>query len=124
MHELGITRNVVAIVAEHAEGRKVTRVALDIGRLSGVMSEAIRFAFDVVAQGTCIEGARLDIRDIDGRGRCRACGTDFATPTLFTPCACGSRDVERVAGEDLKVREFEYETETRAGQHAAAAASR
>ena len=120
MHELGITRNIVAIVAEHAAGRKVVRVALDVGRLSGVMSQAIQFSFDVVAQGTCLDGSRLDIRDIDGRGRCRRCNAEFATPTLFTPCACGSRDVERLAGEELKVREFEFETETRADARLAA----
>ena len=111
MHELGITRNIVAIVSEHASGRKITRVALDVGRLSGVMSDAIRFCFDVVTRETCVEGAQLDIHDIEGRGRCRDCGAEFATPALFTPCACGSRNVERVAGEELKVREFEYDTE-------------
>ena len=117
MHELGITRNIVAIVAEHAAGRKVTRVAVDIGRLSGVMSDAVRFCFDVVARGTCAEGATLDIRDIEGKGRCRACHTEFATPQLYSPCACGSRDVERIAGEDLKVRQFEFETESLANRH-------
>jgi hydrogenase nickel incorporation protein HypA/HybF len=111
MHELGITRNIVAIVSEHAAGRKVTRIALDVGRLSGVMSDAIRFCFDVVARGTCVEGAQLDISDIEGLGRCRACHAEFATPALFTPCACGSRDVERISGEELKVRQFEYDTE-------------
>jgi hydrogenase nickel incorporation protein HypA/HybF len=121
MHELGITRNIVAIVAEHAAGRKVTRVALDVGRLSGVMSDAIRFSFDVVVQGTSIEGARLEIRDIDGRGRCRQCRAEFATPALYTPCGCGSRDVERIAGEELKVREFEFETEASADPRRAAA---
>ncbi|MGL4395628.1 MAG: hydrogenase maturation nickel metallochaperone HypA [Hyphomicrobium sp.] len=110
MHELGITRNIVAIVAEHAAGRRVTRVALDVGRLSGVMSDAIRFAFDVVAAGTQIEGATLDIRDIDGRGRCRTCALEFATTTLYAPCPCGSRDVDRIAGEELKVREYEFDT--------------
>jgi len=110
MHELGITRNIVAIVAEHAAGRKVTRVKVDVGRLSGVMSEAIRFSFDVVSKGSCLEGARLEISDIEGRGHCRTCGADFATPHLYTPCPCGSRDVKRIAGEDLNVREFEFET--------------
>ena len=123
MHELGITRNIVAIVAEHAAGRHVTRVTLDIGRLAGVMSEAIRFSFDVVAAGTCLEGAQLDIRDIDGRGRCRQCHAEFATPHLYTPCSCGSRDVERLAGEELKVREFEFETETVPGSRVDAPAA-
>ncbi len=62
MHELGITRNIVAIVAEAAKGRPVRRVTLEIGKLSGVMSEAIAFCFDVVAQGTPLEGAALEIR--------------------------------------------------------------
>jgi hydrogenase nickel incorporation protein HypA/HybF len=116
MHELGITRNIVAIVAEHARNRPVKRVAVDIGRLSGVMSEAIRFSFDVVAAGTCVAGAELVIRDVEGRGRCRACGTDFALSTLFAPCPCGSRDVVCIAGEELKVREYELELPVRVSE--------
>lgn len=116
MHELGITRNIVAIVAEHAAGRPVRRVAIDVGRLSGVMSEAIRFSFDIVAAGTCLEGAELAIRDVDGRGKCRACNAEFALPNLFTPCACGSRDVICIAGEELKVREYELKMPHRPDQ--------
>lgn len=109
MHELGITRNIVAIVAEHAGGERVRRVAVDVGQLSGVMSDAIRFAFDVVSVGTCVEGAQLEIREIPGLGRCRACGSEFPMPTLVTPCPCGSRLIDRIAGEELKVREYEFE---------------
>jgi hydrogenase nickel incorporation protein HypA/HybF len=108
VHELGVTRGIVAVVAEHARGRPVQRVAVDIGRLSGVMPEAVQFCFDVVAQGTCVEGATLEIRHVEGRGRCRTCGNAFAMPQLYTPCPCGSRDVERTSGEELKVREFQY----------------
>ena len=61
MHELGLTRNIVAICAEHAGGRRVTRVRLEIGDEAAVMPDAIRFCFDVVAQGTLVEGARLEI---------------------------------------------------------------
>jgi hydrogenase nickel incorporation protein HypA/HybF len=107
MHELGITQNIVAIVAEHAAGRRVARIAVDIGKLSGVMSDAVRFCFDVVAHGTCVEGAALEIKEIEGRGRCRLCHAEFATPALYTPCDCGSREIERLSGEELKVREFE-----------------
>ena len=123
MHELGITRNIVAIVSEHAAGRKVSRVALDIGKLSGVMSDAISFCFDVVANGTCLDGAKLEIFDIEGKGRCRACQAEFATPQLYTPCACGSRDIERLSGEDLKVREYEFETESATGRSFASGAT-
>ena len=71
MHELGITRNIVSIVSEAAEGRPVRRVTLEIGKLSGVMAEAIAFCFDVVAEGTPLEGAELDIRRNRGQRRMR-----------------------------------------------------
>lgn len=109
MHELGITRNVVAIAADAARGRRVLRVTLEIGKLSGVMTEAIRFCFDTVAQGTALDGAELEIREIEGRARCRACGAVYETPTLLTACACGSRACVRLSGEELKIRSIELE---------------
>ena len=66
MHELSITRSVVAIVSEHAAGQRVMRVRLEIGRLSSVMPEAIRFCFDVCARGTALEGAELEIVELAG----------------------------------------------------------
>ena len=92
MHELGIARSIVAIVDEHAHGRKVKRVTLEVGALSAVLPDAIAFCFDVVAAGTVAEGARLDVNRIEGRGRCRAGGSELPTPDLVTPCACGSRE--------------------------------
>ena len=107
MHELGITRNIVAIVTDAAKGRPVVCVTVEIGRLSGVMSEAVAFCFETVAQGTALEGARLDIREIEGRARCRECGAEFDTPTLFSACRCGSRLLERLRGEELTIKSME-----------------
>lgn len=66
MHELALTREIVAIVCGAADNRRVHKVTLEIGRLSGVMPEAIEFCFEAVAQGTLAEGARLDIQRTDG----------------------------------------------------------
>ena len=109
MHELGITRNIVAIVADAAKGRRVTRVTLEIGMLAGIMPEAIAFCFETVAQGTAIEGATLDIIQIEARARCRSCGAHYRTQTLYAPCACGSRDCERLSGEELNVKSMQLE---------------
>jgi hydrogenase nickel incorporation protein HypA/HybF len=111
MHELGIARNVVAIVGEVAKGRRVRRVTLDVGKLSGVMADAIAFCFETVAQGTVLEGATLEIRPIEARARCDACGAEFVTETLFAPCACGSSRVTRLQGEELNIKSMELETE-------------
>jgi hydrogenase nickel incorporation protein HypA/HybF len=111
MHELGIVRNIVAIVGDAAKGRRVRRVTLEVGNLSGVMPDAIAFCFDTVARGTALDGATLEIRPIVGRARCDACGTEFVADTLFTPCCCGSRQFKRLQGEELNIKNMELETE-------------
>ena len=71
MHELSLTRNVVSMVAERAGGRGVLGVKLRIGRLAGVSVEAVRFCFDVCAQGTSVAGARLVVEEPEGEGEFR-----------------------------------------------------
>ncbi len=112
MHELGITRNIVSIVEEAAKGRRVKRVTLDVGQLAGVMPDAIAFCFVIFAKGTTLEAAQLEICRIAGRAHCRDCGSSFATATLYQACTCGSRAIDRLAGEELKIREMELEEVT------------
>ena len=109
MHELGIARNIVAIVSDAARGRKVHRVTLEVGALSGVMTDAIAFCFPVVAEGTVVEDALLDIHEIEGRARCTVCTSEFAMPTLYTACPCGSRQLERLQGGELNIKTMELE---------------
>ena len=107
MHELALTCSIVETAASAAQGRPVARVTLVIGRLSGVMVEAVRFCFPEVARGTPLDGAALDIEEPAGRARCEHCDAEFSTPDLLTQCACGSYDVMLVAGEELLVRSIE-----------------
>lgn len=109
MHELGITQEVVAIAAEAARGRNVLRVVLEIGKLSGVLPDAVRFCFGPCAEGTVVEGAVLEIVETPGRGRCRACGGEVALESVLGRCSCGCTDLEWRAGDELRVRELELE---------------
>lgn len=109
MHELGITQNIVAIVSEHAKGT-VQRVTLEIGKLSAIMPEAIAFCFDVCCQGTVLEGAKLEIIEIAGLGKCRQCGTEVILEQPFGICpSCDSIELEILQGEELNIKEMEVE---------------
>ena len=107
MHELSITRSVVAICAEQSKGAKVQRVTLVIGQLSGVMADAVRFCFDICAQGTPVEGARLEIIEPPGLARCRSCGGEVELQMLAARCSCGSANLQMLSGDELTVREME-----------------
>ncbi|MBV9288555.1 MAG: hydrogenase maturation nickel metallochaperone HypA [Hyphomicrobiales bacterium] len=109
MHELSIACNVVELVAEAAAGRRVRRVTLEIGQLSGVSPDALAFCFPEAAKGTDAEDAALEIREIEGAARCEACGEEFATPDLLTVCSCGSFRFQRVRGDELNVKSIEIE---------------
>lgn len=109
MHELSIARNIVAIVCERAGTAPVARVTLEVGALSGVTAEAIAFCFPIVAEGTSCAGAKLEIREIAGRARCRTCGLEFPQAQLAAKCPCGSSESERIGGYELNVKEMELE---------------
>ncbi|MBE9228063.1 hydrogenase maturation nickel metallochaperone HypA [Phormidium sp. LEGE 05292] len=110
MHELGITRNIVAIATEHANGYPVKRVTLEIGKLTAILPDSIRFCFDVCSQGTLLEGAKLEIIEIPGLAHCRQCQTEVSLEMPYGIChACGSSDLEIFQGEELKIKELEVE---------------
>jgi len=103
MHELGITQSVVDAVTERTGSAPVASVRLRVGRLAGVVPDAMRFCFDLVTAGTPLEGATLEIDQPEGRARCRSCGAEFVPADLILLCDCGSADVEVLAGRELAV---------------------
>ena len=111
MHELEITQSIVERILERTDRARVTAVHLRIGKVSGVVPDAVRFCFDLVADGTPVQGARLEIDEPPGRARCRACHAAFAVDDLIVLCACGSADVEVLGGDELLVSAVELAEE-------------
>ncbi len=113
MHELGITRSIVEIAEEHArrEGAaKVLSVTVAIGELSGVVPEAVEFCFEACTRGTFMEGARLIVSRVPGRGRCGDCGAEVPVEVQTFACPdCGAFALERVQGEELRIIELEVD---------------
>jgi hydrogenase nickel incorporation protein HypA/HybF len=66
MHELGIVEQIVEIVGARTGGVPVKRVVLEVGTLSCVLPDALRFCFDLATEGTVVEGAELSIREAAG----------------------------------------------------------
>jgi hydrogenase nickel incorporation protein HypA/HybF len=108
VHELSLTQAVVDTVVERLGDTPVARVTLEIGRLSGVVVDSVRFCFDLVAEGTPVAGAELEVLEPPGRAACRDCGREFELddPILLCP-GCGSADVAIRSGDQLRIRSVE-----------------
>ena len=110
MHELALAEGIVGIAERHAAGRRVYAVDIIVGHLRQVVPPALEFAFELVARGTAVEGARLRINEVQAAGRCRACGSESVLEGFPLTCgACESLDMEVVAGEELLVDSLELE---------------
>jgi hydrogenase nickel incorporation protein HypA/HybF len=107
VHELALMESVVDAVIEQIGEERVAIVRLEIGELSGVAVDAMRFSFDVCVRGTSLDGASLDIVSIPGRARCGQCELEYPLTSFTLPCPCGSFERELVAGDELRLTEVE-----------------
>ena len=113
MHEMSLMASMLEIIEDRAREdgfHQVLRVHLEIGRLSGVEPEAMRFAFDVSTAGTVAAGAELVIQETEGRGRCCACGREAVLEAFYDPCAaCGEVPMEMLSGRDMRILSLDVE---------------
>jgi hydrogenase nickel incorporation protein HypA/HybF len=103
VHEAGIARSLIDTVIARAPGAMVTSISVEVGSLSGVMPDSLRYGFEAAAAGTPLAGASLDITECQARCRCETCGSEFQPGDLVPICPCGSAEVTVLCGEELRI---------------------
>lgn len=110
LHELSIAESVVEIARRQADGRRVTKVHMKVGHLRQVVPSALDFSFGLVAEGTPVEGAELEMEEVPASGACRGCGARSTLERFPLQChSCGSSELEITHGEELLVEYLEME---------------
>jgi len=110
MHEVAIMEEAVRLAAEAAGTRRVRKLTLRVGALSGVVPDALRFAFDVVGRGTVVEGAGLEIKSMPAVCWCATCGKEFESRDLMDECPrCHDVSGDLRRGRELEIAAVELE---------------
>jgi len=113
MHELSIMDSALTMVLERAQeagARRVHRVRLRIGALSGVVPDALQFAFEALIPGTLAESARLEIEDVPARFWCAMCRAEFQSDDMLAECPdCHQPSGDLRAGREMEVASMEIE---------------
>lgn len=107
MHEISLAQNIIDMVEQAAEREGFTRVSvlnLEIGVLSGVEVESLRFALERMMPSTCLRNAKIQIECPVGVAVCTGCGQTIHINHRLDKCSqCGSYHLQIVSGDAFRV---------------------
>jgi hydrogenase nickel incorporation protein HypA/HybF len=111
MHEVAICEHILQIMEEQAMAQQFQRVSavwLELGPLSCVEPEALRFSFDAVTNQTLAEGAILNIVTSSATAHCPHCRQTVAVEQRYDPCPrCGLAPLTVCGGDELRIKQLE-----------------
>ena len=108
MHELSIALSIVEGAEEEAArcgAAGVSSVHLRLGIASGVVKEALLFAYEQACEGTLLEGSRLVIEDVSLLIQCPECPEPQPprSPYQLQCSACDAPASGIVQGKDMQI---------------------
>ena len=113
MHEMSLCENILDILEQQAREQqyhKVSTVWLEIGTLSSVEPEAMRFCFDAVMKGSLAEKAQLEIVLVQGQAWCLQCNKNVIIKQRYDACPdCDAFPLQVTNGEQMRIKELEVE---------------
>ena len=112
MHELSVALSIMDIATEAAKengGGKVEALYLKLGRLSGVVKDALLFSWEVACADTSLKGSRLVIEEVPIVIHCSTCSEDRTVDSLngFDCPVCHEPAAAIVSGKELQLTALE-----------------
>ena len=105
MHELTITESLLEIALKHAKTANASRITdlyLVIGQLASIVDESVQFYWDIIAEGTIAEGAKLHFELKPTEILCLDCGHNYFPSAGQMACPeCDSITIRIVSGEQF-----------------------
>jgi hydrogenase nickel incorporation protein HypA/HybF len=117
MHEMSIAQNLIQIIDEEMkkhEVHKLNTVKVVHGQLSHIVPEALETAFEVLTQGTRMQGAAITLEEKPLKAKCRECGREFSPEgedLMIMTCPYCQTEFghEILSGKELFIEEIEAE---------------
>lgn len=83
MHEYSVMTQIVDSILAEAKKQKAKRVEevdLEIGEYTLLGTEQLKFAYELMSKDTILEGSKLNLRHLEGKVKCTACGYEGVVP--------------------------------------------
>lgn len=111
MHELSIAQSILTIAQKAAPPDGIiTGVNIQVGELSSIEIESLKFAFTAIRDETVLQKADLNIDIIPGEAQCAGCNNIFHLPAFGHPCPrCQGFSLKILRGREMKVTSLTVE---------------
>jgi hydrogenase nickel incorporation protein HypA/HybF len=113
MHELSVTQNILEIALRHAQdsdAKRILSLNIVIGQLATIVDDSVQFYWDLIAEGTIAEGAKLIFFRPPTELLCQACGRQYTPgPDDFYCPKCQSANVKIISGKEFYLESIEVE---------------
>ncbi len=112
MHELSIAQNLIDIVSDQClkNGfKEIESINIKVGRASGIMPDALSFAFNAIKTESIAKNASLNIEEVPVTGQCKDCKNTFVTEEEYVLCcpSCKGGSFIITAGRELDIIDME-----------------
>ena len=111
MHEVGIMHSTLAHAEEQARAAGATTIhslRMRVGGMSGVVAEALRFAFEALSAESMAAGATLEIETVVPACWCPHCQAEFEVDDFVFLCPrCQHPCSELRRGRELELASLE-----------------
>ena len=109
MHEYSVAAGIADLVLQHNQGKRVEKVHLNIGAMSGIFYESLEMYLQLILEEKGHPGVQVPARFIPASFHC-ACGRDYEVEKMVEACpACGGYDRKITGGKDCEVESIEVE---------------
>lgn len=106
MHELAITTALIEVVREEVErsgGGQVVRIDLTVSGFESLEPHSLNLCFEMMTEGTAMEGAVIEVKRLPIRIRCKTCDADRISDERFHCEICNGTDVVLLPSEPMRV---------------------
>ena len=108
MHEMSIALNIIKIAEEElkkANGERIGKIHLVAGKLSGVVTESLKFALDVSKKDGPLLDSEIIIDEVPARMKCLSCGHEFEAEDFYVTCPmCNEYNHKALSGKELLIK--------------------
>lgn len=113
MHELSITQSILNIALESAEkanAKKINKIKITLGEMTGCVPQYIQEYFDIVSEGTIAHKAELEFKSVRAAAKCLDCGRETRLIRFRFRCEhCGSQKLSIISGKEFLVDSIDIE---------------